>query len=76
MIQRGIIAPEYEEVTGENGSTLGEKEETIHPIDPKSPDPSFPIGGQTVDEVNSNHGDIQEESADYRPSRGGQDHPD
>jgi monofunctional biosynthetic peptidoglycan transglycosylase len=63
MIQRGIIVPEYEEVTEENDST-------------QSPDPSFPIGGQTVDEVNRNHGDIQKESPDYRPPRSGQDHPD
>jgi monofunctional biosynthetic peptidoglycan transglycosylase len=72
MIQRGIIVPEYEEVTEE----IGEEEEKIHPTDTKSPDPSFPIGGQTVDEVNRNHGDIQKESLDYRPARGGQDHLD
>jgi hypothetical protein len=76
MIQRGIIVPEYEEVTEETASTRGEEEETIHPIDTKSLDPSSPTEGQTGDEVNRNHGDIQKESPDYRSPRGGQDHLD
>jgi monofunctional biosynthetic peptidoglycan transglycosylase len=76
MIQRGIIAPEYEEMTEENGSTREKEEEEIHPVDTESPDPSFPTGGQTADEGNRNHGDIQEESPDNRPPRGGEDHPD